>query len=219
MIAILNQNQVKRKLFSREIRCSVKDTLLLYKFVIEKLGAESVNTNVLNEEECTFITKIKGKKTEIEVKDTKRENFLEINAYNYRSEFLNGIYRWSNKQILGLKYSLWIFLLVIAIALVPLIISLTSQDNISESLQSALQISGIVLISTGGALSIIYLIFSRISFGNFTKRYDKISDFVENIVVIIDKYEADIMNKKICWSCYKEIEGESPKCPHCGIDL
>lgn len=219
LIAILNQPQAKRRFFSREIRSSVKNTLPLFKFLVEQLEEELIYIDKLNDTECAFITKINGKKTIIEVKDTVRENFLEISALNHRNKYLTGFHQWSNKQIFGLKYSLWIVLAIIAIALVPVIISLAIQDNISEELQSALQISGIVLISTGGFIFIIYLIFSRISFGNYSKRFDNISEYLEKIVELISIYETETGSKKICWSCFKEIKTETPKCPHCGIDL
>jgi hypothetical protein len=69
------------------------------------------------------------------------------------------------------------------------------------------------------AVFIGYLIFSRISLGNYPKMYDKVSEFIDKIIDLIGTYEEGIVSKKVCWSCFKEIEKETPNCPHCGTNL
>ncbi len=218
-ITIWDKSQARRTFFSKEIRSSVKDTLSLFRYIEDNLQHEEINTITNDAKTFSFFTKINGKKINVEVTDTDRENFLEINAYNPRRSNLGGVYDWSNKQIFGLKYSFWIVLLIITISVVPLVILLAIQENISQETQVVLRIGGIVLVSIGGAVFFLYLLFIRLSLGRQIKLYDRVTDFTHKIVKIIENYEEDSKGKKVCWNCFKEIKNITPKCPHCGIEL
>ncbi|MCE7741896.1 MAG: zinc ribbon domain-containing protein [Candidatus Heimdallarchaeota archaeon] len=216
---IWDKNQAKRTFFFKEIRSSVKDTLSLFKYLENKLKNEEISTSKISEKEFSFFTKIHGKRIIVEVTDTDRENFLEINAYNPRNSYLGGVYSWSNKQIFGLKYSLWIVMLIVAVSIVPLIILLAIQENITQESQAVLRIGGIVLVAIGGGILILYLLSTRLFLGRQVKLYDSITEYSQRIVRIIEEYKEDAILKKFCWSCYKEIKVETQKCPHCGIEL
>jgi hypothetical protein len=185
----------------------------------KELENKNQNTITLTPEEFSFDTKIGRKRINIEIRDTNRENFLEISAASSRKKNMNNFYRWSNKQLFGLKYSLWIVLIIIALSLIPLIISLAVQDGISTTIQDSLKIIGIVLISFGGALFILYYIFMRLSLGKKTELFDAIDELIQEIVNIIEEYKEDSSGKKVCWNCFKEIDMESPKCPYCQTKL
>ena len=159
------------------------------------------------------------KKINVDIMDTERENFLEISAYRPRKNYLSSVSTWANKEIFGLKYSLWIVLFIVAISFVPLVISLAVQDGIPPSLQSALRIGGIALVSTGIGSLLIYLVSTRVSLGGQVKLYDEVGEFVQNIINLIDNYKEGSASKKVCWSCFEDIKEGISKCPHCGIDL
>ena len=216
---IWNKNQTKRVLFTKEIRSSVKDTFSLFQFLENNLQHEEIEVNTIDNTKFTFIKKIGTKKIQIEISDTERENFLEISVYDSRLNYLNGVYNWSNKQIFGLKYGLWIILIIVAISIIPLAVLLATQETISSEAQTALKVGGIVLISIGGGVFVLFLIFTQLSSGRQIKLRDNVSNFVQIIINFIDSFREDSKGKKVCWSCYKEITSESSKCPHCGIQL
>lgn len=216
---IWNKNQTKRVLFTKEIRSSVKDTFSLFQFLENNLQHEEIEVNTIDNTKFTFIKKIGSKKIQIEISDTERENFLEISVYDSRLNYLNGVYNWSNKQIFGLKYGLWIILIIVAISIIPLAVLLAIQETISSEAQTALKVGGIVLISIGGGVFVLFLIFTQLSSGRQIKLRDNVSNFVQIIINFIDSFREDSKGKKVCWSCYKEITSESSKCPHCGIQL
>ena len=218
-MSMWDENQIKRKFLQIEHRSNVKDTLSLFEHIETQLNDENINTRELNQSLFAFSTKINRKKIDVEIRDTDRENLLEISAISSRKRYLNSFYEWSNKQIFGLKYSLWVVLMVVAVSLVPLIISLAVQDTVSQNLQDSLRIVGIALISIGGTALVFYFIFARITLGRQTKLYEDVSEFVQRITKIISRYKEDSKSKKVCWKCYKEIDSETSKCPHCGTEL
>lgn len=192
---------------------------MLFKFLEEKMREREFITNNLDEKNYSFSKKIRRSTINIEITDTDRENFLEINAYNPKRNLFGEVPNWSNKQIFGLKYSLWIVLLIVAISIVPLIVFLGIKESISQEAQIALRIGGIILVSIGGVVFIGYLIFTRISLGSQEEIYDQVSELVQEIIYLIEGYKEETLGKRVCWSCFKEIETETQKCPHCGIDL
>ncbi len=216
---IWNKNQTKRVIITKEIRSSVKDTFSLFQFLENNLKHEEIEVNTIDNTKFTFVKKMGSKKINIEIRDTDRENFLEINAYNSKLNYLNGVYNWSNKQIFGLKYSLWIILIIVAISIIPLAVLLAIQETISSEAQTALRVGGIVLISIGGGVFVLFLIFTQLSSGRQIKLRDNVSNFVQIIINFIENYREDSKGKKVCWNCYKEITNESSKCPHCETQL
>jgi len=219
LMTIWDKSQVKRTFFFKEIRSSVKDTLSLFRYLENQLKNEDVSTSKIDEKEYSFFTKLNGKRINFEITDTDRENFLEINAYKPRNNYLGGVYNWSNKQIFGLKNSLWIVLLIVAVSFIPLIILLAVQENLAQESQTALRIGGIVLVSIGGGVLILYLLSTRLFLGRQVRLYDNVTDYSQRIVKIIEEYKEEALTNKVCWSCFKEIKIETHKCPHCGIEL
>ncbi|MHA1197976.1 MAG: hypothetical protein ACTSQF_01280 [Candidatus Heimdallarchaeaceae archaeon] len=218
-MTIWDKSQVKRTFFFKEIRSSVKDTLSLFRYLENQLKNEDVSTSKIDEKEYSFFTKLNGKRINFEITDTDRENFLEINAYKPRNNYLGGVNNWSNKQIFGLKNSLWIVLLIVAVSFIPLIILLAVQENLAQESQTALRIGGIVLVSIGGGVLILYLLSTRLFLGRQVRLYDNVTDYSQRIVKIIEEYKEEALTNKVCWSCFKEIKIETHKCPHCGIEL
>ena len=216
---IWNKNQDKRKFTSREIRSSIKETKSLFQFIEKQLQYKDIITEELNEKELRFYTKIRRKRINVEIRDTERENFLEVNIYNPRKEFMNVFSNWSNKQLFGLKYGLWIVLLMVAISLIPLIILLAIQENITQETQTILRTSGFILVSIGGSVLFIYLLSIRLSMRKKGAIYEDIMKLSDEIIKLIKKFREDKANKKVCWNCYSEIIVETKKCPHCGIEL
>ncbi len=216
---IWDKSQIKRRFFLREIRSSVKKTLSLFKYLEKKLQKREITIEEINDKELKLFTKIRRRRVNVEITDTERENLLEIDVYRPRKSYFGGIYNWSNKQIFGLRYSLWVVLLIIAVSIVPLIILLAVKESIPQEAQDALRIGGVVLVSIGGSVLLLYLLSTRISLGRNEKLYDEVTDFTQEIIDLIEVYKEEIKDKIACWNCFKEINAEIQKCPHCGTNL
>jgi len=198
----------KGLLAQRKIKCREKDISQLFSFLTSELTKKDFIIESIDDRNLCFTLKHKVRKINGNIEDLSDENLFEVCIYSNLSILPKKLNEWMDKQFLGLKYSLWTFLVIIAAILSTLI-------AIGRKNPEFLKYLGISLISVGGISIIIFFILRRFLINNSLKRKETAENIVQQINNIIEKYSQEKQKNRICWNCFTEIKKEIKECPKC----
>ena len=198
----------KGLLAQRKIKCNEKDISQLFSFLASELTKKDFNIENIDDRNLSFTLKHKLRRINGNIEDLSDENSFEVCIYSNLSILSRKLNGWGDKQFLGLKYSLWTLLIVIAAILSTLI-------AIGRKNPEFLKYLGISLISVGGISIIIFFILRRFLINNSLKKKETAENIVQQINDIVEKYSLEKPKNKVCWNCFTEVKREIKECPRC----
>jgi len=216
---IWNKESNRNRILIKQIRCDTKETLSLFNYLETNLQDNQFKLEKKDNKEFKISKKIRRKNIFLEISDIESDNLLEIEIYSQRQKMFDVIRTWSRKQFLGLTYGLWGIIFLITISLIPLVILLATRDGLSTKIQLILRVLGIVLICSGVVAFFVYIVIHYFLSKKNEKIRIHILEIYERTVKLISEYEAILIEKKICWKCFEELQNKNKKCPKCGSEF
>ena len=184
----------------------------LFSYLTSELSRSGLTIEDFDKKGFNFSQKHRFRKIIGNIEDLEKENTLEISIYSTLPFLPNRLGNWMSKQFLGLRNSIWTFILFLATTLTLLIIF--GRNN-----PQFLKILGISLICIGGVAIFVYFIVRRF----FISRRHGLKEFAETIslqiIHIIEKYTQEQPSSKVCWNCFLEIQKKLKTCPNCKVKI
>ena len=219
MTNIWNKESNIYRILTEQIRCDTKETLSLFNYIETNLQDNEFKLEKKDNKEFKFSKKIRRKNIFLDITDMERDNLFEIEIYSQSQKMFGIIRTWSRKQFLGLTYGLWGIIVLITRSLIPVVILLASRDDLSTQKQLILRVLGIVLICSGIIAFFVYFVVNYFISKRNKKIRIHILEIYKRIVKLVSEYESNLIEKKICWKCFEELQIKNKKCPKCGTEF
>ncbi len=212
MKAIINQDEIRDILESDELRCNIKDISMLFDYLNEEYEKQGYKVDQSNPKQLKIYFRSGFGRITVLVEDLEENNILNIESSYSQTLVPSSLNNWMKKEFLGLRYSLWIILLLLTLVLVPFIV-LSFFSSIS------LRIPGFVLLGIGSAAIVLYFILNIIVTRERKTRKSQAILFIKGFKEKVSVYSLEKPSSKICWNCFHEIKKIENKCPKCKADL
>ena len=209
VVSVIDIKEERRDLLAhRKIRCNEKDISQLFSFLAHELLKNDFRIENIDDKNLRFELRHRVRKIDGNIEDLSEENKFEVSIYSSSSIFPRKMKEWMNKQFLGLKYSLWTFIVVIA-AILSTLIAIGRKDP------DFLRYLGISLIAVGGISIILFFILRKSLINISLRKKENAEKIVQLVNDMIEKYSLEKPTSKFCWNCFNEVKREIKVCPKC----
>ncbi len=213
MVSIINfTNKDECIIFSKDINTDIKNTLNLFKYIIQQLKDKYPNIGLQENKTLSFTTKIQLRLILVEIQGSVEGNFLKLDFTSKRSRFKQFFNSLSNKRMFGVKISSTIILAAL-LCILSVLITVFWQNA------QALLIIGISSVILAVLAVIFYNPLVKIFSFAKSKRNKAILAITDKIDKIIFEYPDQKTVSKKCWNCFKEVHLEQDICEKCKKSL